>query len=77
VPKPTCGISKGAANRAFGGYLAMVSGLTTLRNLSRKSCASGLNVLFFKVTIPTGRRVLGNSTGSVVRDGCLPGSRAK
>ena len=39
-----------------------------------KSCATGLSALFFKVRIPTGPVILGNSTGSFVMNGCLAGS---
>src|ERR1700704_2839197 len=39
-----------------------------------KSCAAGLSVRFFKVTIPIGLEVVGRSTGNRLSDGLLEGN---
>jgi hypothetical protein len=39
-----------------------------------KSSATGLSVRFFKVTIPNGRRVVGNSIGNRLSAGPTPGN---
>ena len=45
------------------GYLRRPIGFATSRAHRMKSCETGLSVRFFTVIIPTGRRVVGNSTG--------------
>ena len=49
-------------------YLAFAKGFATARACSMKSCATGLNVRFFNVMIPTGPVRTGNSTGSTLND---------
>src|SRR6266853_5856998 len=45
------------------------SGFATLRAASTKSCATGLSVRFFSVTIPLGTRAIGSSTGKTLSSG--------
>src|SRR5712671_2361750 len=44
-------------------------GFATLRAASTKSCATGLSVRFFSVTIPLGTRAIGSSTGKTLSSG--------
>ena len=46
--KGNCDIGDGVAT-----HLVFANGFATSRAQSMKSCATGLSVLFFKVTIPT------------------------
>ena len=39
-----------------------------------KSCATGLSVRFFRVTIPIGTRAIGSSTGKILISGRLVGN---
>jgi hypothetical protein len=55
-------------------YFSLVSGFVIARTLSMKSCVARLRDRFFNVMIATLRRVLGNSTGRTLSDGCLRGS---
>jgi tripartite-type tricarboxylate transporter receptor subunit TctC len=55
---------KGWARSRRGVYpFVFASGFPNLRALSTKSCATGLSVRFFRVTIPFGTPAIGNSTG--------------
>jgi hypothetical protein len=53
-------------------YEVCAMGLAMARTVSIKSCASGVSIRFFKVTIPIGIRVLGSVTGSALSGGDLP-----
>src|SRR5580704_11118293 len=53
----------------MGGLLLFNDDLTMSRAHSRKSCATGLMVRFFKVMIPTGHGGTGSSTGNTLRGG--------
>jgi hypothetical protein len=54
--------------------LTVVSGLTTSSAQSMNSCATGLGMRFFGVTMTTGHGATGNSTGKIFRDGRLAGT---
>ena len=54
-----------------------MSGLATSRAHSKKSCAIGLSVRFFKVKIPTGPGRIGNFTGKILSDIRLALNRSK
>src|SRR5689334_18591334 len=57
-----------------GFHFRLVNSLATSRACSTKSFATGLSVRFFTVTIPTGTRALGSSTGRTFRSGHLEGN---
>src|SRR6266478_8627988 len=53
-----------------GAYDFLVAhGFATSRACSMKSCAVGLSVRFFRVTIPTGTRAIGSSMGKTLNSG--------
>ena len=52
------------------------SGFATSRAQSMKSCATGLSVRFFRVTIPFGTRAIGSSTGKTLISGA-PGRKSQ
>jgi len=58
-------------------YFSLVSGFVIARTLSMKTCVARLRDRFFSVMIATLRRVLGNSTGRTLSDGCLRGSKTQ
>src|SRR5436305_11816124 len=55
-------------------HFLFASGFATLRAPSTKSCATGVSVRFFSVTIPLGTRAIGSSTGKALRSGRLVGN---
>jgi hypothetical protein len=57
-----------------GFHFRFASGFATLRALSTKTCATGLSVRFFSVTIPLGTRAIGSSTGKTLSSGRLMGN---
>ena len=52
----------------------LLKGFAASRALSMKSFATGLSVRFFRVTIPTGTRTIGNSMGKTLSSGRLVGN---
>src|SRR5262249_27750399 len=62
------------SKRLKGHHLSCASGLVNACTRSMKSRARGLGDRFFRVTIATGMRVSGNSTGKALSHGCLRGS---
>jgi hypothetical protein len=52
----------------------LLKGFATLRAWSMNSCTVGLGLRPFKVTIPIGAPVTGNSTGNFLMNGWRPGS---
>src|SRR5215204_2735406 len=52
-----------ARSRHYNYDFRLTSGLATSRAQSMKSCATGLSVRFFRVTIPFGSGAIGSFTG--------------
>src|SRR5262249_49653803 len=60
------------ANKRHDGYdFRLASGFATSRAVSMKSCATGLSVRFFRVTIPIGTRAYCSLTGKTLISGRL------
>ena len=55
-------------------YFPFARGLATSRAWSMKSFATGLSVRFFRVTMPTGTRVIGSVTGKTLSSGRAVGN---
>ena len=60
------GLASALGRAMRGTYFPSARGLATSRAQSRKSCATGFSVRFLRVTIPTGRGLIGNSIGSTL-----------
>ena len=63
-----------ATNRHGVYNFLFASGFATSRALSMKSCATGLSVRFFSVTMPFGTRAAGSSTGKTLISARLVGN---
>src|SRR5215207_10160367 len=67
-PHPALWLSAG---RHSVDHFLFASGFATSRAPSTKSCAEGLSVRCFSVTIPLGTRAIGSSTGKTLSSGRL------